>query len=123
MALRKYFRSTTSSRTESVMLLRVNLLKTPVRMIMHLAQVKGYVLNLTGSTIRNWRNLFIGCSMMKILTGLFVMYAKNGHTQLPRCGVWIDKPFTNWRKAIEKMRSHDSSKLHLECCQIALKAS
>ena len=38
------------------------------------------------------------------------------------CGVWIDKPFTNWKKAIEKMRSHDSSKLHLECCQIALKA-
>ena len=51
-----------------------------------------------------------------------VMYAKNGHTQVPRCGVWIDKPFTNWRKAIEKMRSHDSSKLHLECCQIALQA-
>ena len=38
-------------------------------------------------------------------------------------GVWVDKPFTNWKKAIEKMRSHDTSKLHLECCQVALQAN
>ena len=36
--------------------------------------------------------------------------------------VWIDKPFTNWKKAIEKMKSHDKSKLHLQCCQAALLA-
>lgn len=27
-------------------------------------------------------------------------------------GVWVDKPFTNWNKAIEKMRSHNGSKIH-----------
>ena len=35
-------------------------------------------------------------------------------------GVWVDKPFTNWKKAIEKMKSHNASKLHLDSCQAAL---
>ena len=26
--------------------------------------------------------------------------------------VWVDKPFTNWKKAVEKMKSHNASKIH-----------
>ena len=81
MALRKY---TTSNRTESSSDAAESEPKnTPAMMIMHQAQVKGYVLSLTGSTRRNGRSLFNGYTMMKILMGHFAVYAKNGHTQPP----------------------------------------
>ena len=38
-------------------------------------------------------------------------------------GAWVDKPFTNWKKAIEKMKFHSGSALHQKCSQIASQAT
>ena len=36
--------------------------------------------------------------------------------------MWITRPFTNWKKATEKIRAHNTSKLHHDSCQLALQA-
>ena len=33
-------------------------------------------------------------------------------------GTWITKPFTNWKKATQKMKSHSKSEVHLLSCQL-----
>ena len=35
---------------------------------------------------------------------------------------WITKPFTNWKKAILKMKSHSKSEVHLLSCQLDVEA-
>ena len=35
-------------------------------------------------------------------------------------GVWITKPFTNWKKGVEKMKAHASSDAHIKASQAAL---
>ena len=38
-------------------------------------------------------------------------------TSLQRTGgAWITKPFNNWKKAIEKMRAHSQSDVHIQAC-------
>ena len=31
-------------------------------------------------------------------------------------GAWITKPFTNWKKAIDKMKTHSQSEIHIRSC-------
>ena len=33
-------------------------------------------------------------------------------------GAWISKPFTNWKKATLKMKSHLKSEVHFLSCQL-----
>lgn len=35
-------------------------------------------------------------------------------------GVWVTKPFQNWKKAIEKMRAHEQSSVHVRASQALL---
>ena len=37
-------------------------------------------------------------------------------------GTWITKPFTNWKKATQKMKSHSKSEGHLLTCQLDMEA-
>ena len=32
-------------------------------------------------------------------------------------GIWISKPFKNWKKAIEKMQAHAKSSIHTQSCK------
>ena len=42
-------------------------------------------------------------------------------TSLERTGcVWTTRPFTNWKKAVEKMKAHASSDGHIQANQAAL---
>ena len=38
-------------------------------------------------------------------------------------GVWVTKPFQNWKKAVEKMKAHASSEFHLRQAEAALLVS
>ena len=37
-------------------------------------------------------------------------------------GAWITKPFTNWKKATQKMKSHSKSEVLLLSCQLDVEA-
>ena len=37
-------------------------------------------------------------------------------------GVWIIKPFTNWKKATEKMKDHEESGIHIQASLAVLAA-
>ena len=37
-------------------------------------------------------------------------------------GTSITRPFINWKKAIQKMKSHSKSEVHLLCCQLDVEA-
>ena len=38
-------------------------------------------------------------------------------------GAWITKPFNNWKKAIEKMRAHARSDIHIQSCETEMVAA
>ncbi len=51
------------------------------------------------------------------------MQKKKGGRPLQRTGgAWITKPFTNWKKVIQKMKSHSESEMHLLSCQLDVEA-
>ena len=56
------------------------------------------------------------CSVRQIWAHSFSTLKSSGD-------IWVDKSLTNWKKAIEKITSHDTSKVHLQCCQSALLAN
>ena len=37
-------------------------------------------------------------------------------------GTWVTKPFTNWKKALEKMKAHSQSDIHVQACQASMLA-
>ena len=46
-----------------------------------------------------------------------------GRRSLQRTGgAWITKPFTNWKKATQKMKSHSKSEVHLLSYQLDVEA-
>ena len=48
---------------------------------------------------------------------------KNGWRSLQRIGgAWITKPFTNWKKVTQKMKSHSKSEVHLQSCLLDVEA-
>ena len=47
--------------------------------------------------------------------------AKHPGSQLYRMGgVWTTKPFTNWKKACDRMRDHAKSDIHIQASEAAL---
>ena len=46
----------------------------------------------------------------------------DSHTQHTG-GVWISKPFRNWKKAVEKMKAYERSALHIKASQARLLTS
>ncbi len=48
---------------------------------------------------------------------------KKGGRSLQRTGgAWITRPFTNWKKVIQKMKSHSKSEVHRLSCQLDVEA-
>ena len=48
---------------------------------------------------------------------------QKGGRSLQRTGrAWITKPFTIWKKATQKMKSHSKSEVHLLSCQLDVEA-
>ena len=65
----------------------------------------------SGSGIRRynkkWEETFPWLDFDKNLQGVFCKLCKKGGRSLQGTGVaWITKPFTNWKKATQKMESH-----------------
>ena len=65
----------------------------------------------------NWLEYDADCE------GPFCKVCKTFHSgnSLERTGgVWPTKPFTNWKKAVEEMKAHAVSDLHIQAGQIAV---
>ena len=43
---------------------------------------------------------------------------KGGRSLQRTGGAWITKPFSNWKKATQKIKSHSKSEVHLLSCQL-----
>ena len=54
--------------------------------------------------------------------GFCKLCKKRGKTLQRTGGTWITKPLTNWKKAVEKMRAHAKSDVHIHSSQAALEA-
>ena len=81
----------------------------------------------SGSGIRRynkkWGKNFPWLESDENLQGAFCKLCKKGGRSLQRTGgAWITKPFTNWKKATQKMKSHSKSEVHLLSCQLDLEA-
>ena len=80
--------------------------------------------SMSGSGIRRynkkWEETF---PFDEKLQGAFCILCKKGGRSLQRTGgAWITKPFTNWKKATQKMKSHSKSEVHLLSCQLDVEA-
>ena len=50
--------------------------------------------------------------------GVFCKECERAGKSLQRTGgTWVIKPFTNWKKALEKMKAHSQSDIHVQACQ------
>ena len=55
--------------------------------------------------------------------GVFCKECKKAGKSLQRTeGTWVTKPFTNWKKALEKMKAHSQSNIHVQACQASMLA-
>ena len=77
----------------------------------------------SGSGIRRynkkWEEIFPWLEFNQKLHGAFCKLWKKGGRCLQRTGgAWITKPFTNWKKVTQKMKSHSKSEVHLLSCQL-----
>ena len=81
----------------------------------------------SGSGIRRYNKkceeTFPWLEFDKKLQGAFCKFCKKGGRSLQRTGgAWITKPFTNWKKATQKMKSHLKSEVHCLSCQLDVEA-
>ena len=81
----------------------------------------------SGSGIRKynkkWAETFPRLEFDENLQGAFCKLCKKGGRSLQGTdGAWITKPFTNWKKATQKMKSHSKSEVHLLTCQLDVEA-
>ena len=55
--------------------------------------------------------------------GMFCKECKKAGQSLQRTGdTWVTKPFTNWKKAMEKMMAHSQSDIPVQACQASMLA-
>ena len=81
----------------------------------------------SGSGIRRynkkWEETFPWLKFDENLQDAFCKLCKMGGRSLQRTGgAWISKPFTNWKKATQKMKPHSKSEVHLLSCQLDVEA-
>ena len=66
---------------------------------------------------------FSQLEFLEILQGAFSKLCKKGGRSLQKTGgAWITKPFTNWKKATQKMKSHLKSEVSLLSWQLDVEA-
>ena len=71
----------------------------------------------SGSGIRRYNQMleetFLWLEFDENLQGAFCKLRKKGGRSLQRTGgAWVTKPFTNWKKVTQKMKSHSKSEVH-----------
>ena len=55
--------------------------------------------------------------------GVFCKECNKAGKSLQRTGgTWVTKPFTNWKKALEKIKAHSQSDIHVQVCQASMLA-
>ena len=59
---------------------------------------------------------------MKIYRVHSANYVKRWKISSEDWRAWITRPFTNWKKTIQKMKSHTKSEVHLLSCQLDMEA-
>ena len=68
--------------------------------------------------LKRWESDFHWLEYDEDLQGAFCKHCKKwGKSNAKNCGTWITKPFSNWKKATEKMKEHAESEGHLFACQ------
>ena len=82
----------------------------------------------SGSGIRRyykkWEETFPWLEFDENLQGGCILQIKQKGWKIPSedWWGWITKPFTNWKKATQKMKSHSKSEVHLLSCQLDVEA-
>ena len=75
-----------------------------------------------GSGIRRynkkWEETFPSLEFDELQDAFCKLCKKGGRSLQRTGGAWIIKPFTNWKKATQKMKSHSKSEVHLLSCQL-----
>ena len=72
---------------------------------------------------KKWEETFPWLKFDENLQDAFCKLCKKGGRSLQRTGgAWITKPFTNWKMATQKMKSHSKSEVHLLSCQLDVEA-
>lgn len=67
-----------------------------------------------------WENNFSWLEYDKDCNGAFCKICRKSGRSLQRTGgVWVTKPFSNWKKAVEKMKAHEA---HIDATQAVLAA-
>ena len=75
------------------------------------------------ATIRNGKKIFPGWNTMRTAKLPSARSARFWGKSLQRTGgVLVTKPFTNWKKIVEKMKAHEKSDLHSQANLAALPA-
>ena len=71
------------------------------------------------------RKLFFGvcCSSLTYDEDSKGAFCRTCKRSLQRTGVWVTKPFQNWKKAVEKMRAHEQSESHIQVSEALLLAA
>lgn len=73
---------------------------------------------------KKWEEEFTWLEFDEDHQGAFCKVCRKRGKPLQRSGgAWITKPFSNWKKAIEKMQAHARSEVHIQSCQSELTAA
>lgn len=73
---------------------------------------------------KKWEEEFTWLEFDEDHQGAFCKVCRKRGKSLQRSGgAWITKPFSNWKKAIEKMQAHARSEVHIQSCQSELTAA
>ena len=68
--------------------------------------------------LKRWESDFHWLEYDEDLQGAFCKHCKKWGKSNPKTGgTWITKPFSNWKKAIAKMKEHAESEGHILTCQ------
>ena len=65
--------------------------------------------------LKKWENDFSWLEYDEDCDGAFCkVRRRSGKTLLRTGGIWVTHPFTNWKKAVEKMKAHEKSDKHIQ---------
>ena len=73
---------------------------------------------------KKWEESFDWLTFDENFRGAFCKVCRKRGISLQRTGgTWISKPFKNWMKAIEKMKAHAKSDIHIQSCEAEMAAA
>ena len=88
------------------------------------AKAKKYSKSGKRKYFKSWEKEFNWLEYDEDSEGAFCKTCKQLGKSLQRTGgVWVTKPFTNWKKAVEKMKAHARSDAHIQASEALLSAA